>query len=496
MERMKIMEQPREEKNGGLFLMMSLIYAVCFTIAFFKNFIGITYPLIVAVTLGVCGVFLKKSGLEWRKENFCYVAAILLLGISTALTTSGFLVFFNTVGILLLLVVLMLRQVYPKEEWSFGQFLCNILFFYICMIPQVSAPFLHLTSWIRKKKKDDRVKYPYVKPVICGILIGIPMLLFVVAMLNSADAIFAKYVGGGFRYLWKHLFFSDNMMIVIVLLMLGFFASYSFLSVLTLHNMPEWRKKESRKNPVTAITFLAMITAVYLVFCVMQLLFLFTGGFMLPEGYTYAEYAHQGFFQLPFLSIFNLVLVLLCLKLFDMNRLLKIMLTVFSGCTFILIASAALRMILYISTYHLTFLRVLVLWFLALLTFLMAGVIYQIYQEKFSLFRYGMLVVSVFYLVLSLGRPDYWIASYNVAQLGDRISYEDTAYLCGLSWDAAPALAKLHPEHEHYEENSYGEEYYGCPACELEHYFEQIQEEKLNIRTFNLSKYLAKRAME
>lgn len=59
-------------------------------------------------------------------------------------------------------------------------------------------------------------------------------------------------------------------------------------------------EKKSRKNPVIAITFLSMITAVYLIFCVIQAVFLFTGGRLLPEGYTYSEYAHQGFFQLLF----------------------------------------------------------------------------------------------------------------------------------------------------------------------------------------------------
>ena len=498
------MEGKHVERNNVMerqtlhFLAVCLGYAVCFAFAFYKNYVGVTFPVIVALTLAVCGVFRKKSGFSWRRENHFYVIPILLLGISTAMTTNWFVICFNTVGILLLLVVYILRQVYPEERWSFGQFLCNILYYYICMIPQTAAPFLHLSAYRKRRQSDGKKKNPYARPVALGVLIGLPMLLFVVGMLNSADAIFEKYVGGGFRFLWEHLFIPEDVLLVAVLLAVGFFASYSFLNVAALRDMPKWEERKAGKNPVTAITFIGMITVVYLVFCAIQLLFLFTGGFLLPEGYTYAEYAHQGFFQLLFLCIFNPALVLLCLRLFERNWLLKLMLTVFSGCTFVLIASSALRMILYISCYHLTFLRVLVLWFLALLTLLMAGVICQIHRETFSLFRYGTVLVTVFYLALSLGRPDYWIASYNVSQMGNEIDYEDMCYLASLSQDAAPVLARLHPEHEDHETyfDSWRGEGYACPACVLEEYFQEIKEgEPLNIRTFNLSKYLAKKAV-
>ena len=479
---------PVLEQNTVYFLAASLIYGVCFAIAFYKNYVGVTFPLIVAATVAVCVLFLRKARIAWRKENIYYMAPILLLGLSTALTDSYFLVFFNTVGILLLLAVFMLRQFYPEENWNLGQSLCNILFFYICMIPMLAAPFQHFSAYFKSRKKKD-VKNPYVKPVLLGILIGIPLLLFVVAMLNSADAIFNQYIGGGLRYLLDQIVLSPNVVLVIFLLLFGFFASYAFLSALTLRNMPRWREKEYKKNPVTAITFIAMITAVYLIFCLIQLVFLFTGGLVLPKGYTYARYAHQGFFQLLFLCIFNLVLVLCCIRLFEKNKLLKILLLVFSGCTYIMMASSALRMILYIGSYHLSFLRVLVLWFLALLAFLMAGVIAQIWKKGFPFFRYSMAMVTVFYLALSFGHPDYWIARYNVAQLGGQMEYEDIEYLCGLSMDAAPAIAGLEVSHTVHPA-------YQCPACVLEEYFKGIAEDTdgMNIRTFNLSRYLAGQA--
>jgi len=115
-----------------------------------------------------------------------------------------------------------------------------------------------------------------------------------------------------------------------------------------------------------------------------------------------------------------------------------------------------------------------------------------------------MVVVTVFYLVLSFSHFDYWIAKYNISRIGSEIAYEDVFYLCNLSLDAVPALKGLEPEHQHeeeyrgLEENSGSDEYYWeCPACKLENYLEQIEENTdLNIRTFNLSKYQAAKAAE
>lgn len=496
-------ENPVLQQNTLFFLVTALLYSVCFTIAFYKNYVGLTFPLITIITLVVCGLFLKKSGIIWKTENLYYMVPIVLLGISTMLTTNEFTIFFNTVGILLLITVFMIQQTYAENKWNLGQYICNMLFLYICMIPEIAAPFSNLGKYIRRKKVIEQ-KNTNTKYIVTGILIGVPMLAFVLALLSSADAIFSEYIGAGFQWLWKNIFFSPNIVLVVALLIIGFFGSYTFLSALTLNNMPEWTKEKPKKNPVIAVTFISMITVVYLIFSVIQIVFLFSGGTILPDGYTYAEYAHQGFFQLLFLCIFNLILVLCCMAVFEMNKWLKMILLIFSACTYVMIASSAYRMILYISNYHLTFLRILVLWFLALLVVLMAGVIRNIQKKEFPLFRYGMVVVTVFYLVLSFSHFDYWIAKYNISRIGSEIAYEDVFYLCNLSLDAVPALKTLEPEHQHeegyrgLEENSGSDEYYWeCPACKLENYLEQIEENTgLNIRTFNLSKYQAAKAAE
>ena len=157
-----------------------------------------------------------------------------------------------------------------------------------------------------------------------------------------------------------------------------------------------------------------MLSAVYLLFCGIQVIYLFFGGGNLPDGYTYAGYAREGFFQLLAVSILNLVVVLVGIYLFSEHKVLKGILTVMSLCTFVMIVSSALRMIMYIRYYYLTFQRVLVLWALLVLFLLFVGVVRNIYVKDFDLFRYGIIVITVLYLAFSFSHPDYYIAKVNL----------------------------------------------------------------------------------
>ena len=93
-----------------------------------------------------------------------------------------------------------------------------------------------------------------------------------------------------------------------------FFAIYSAVK----NRKPQVEEKDLRiQEPVLAITALAVIGVVYLLFCMVQISYLFTGGFTLPAEYSYAGFARQGFFQLLFVSALNLLLVLVTSSVFS-----------------------------------------------------------------------------------------------------------------------------------------------------------------------------------
>ena len=115
----------------------------------------------------------------------------------------------------------------------------------------------------------------------------------------------------------------------------------------------------------------------------------------LPSGYTYARYAREGFFQLLFVCILNVIIVLLGSGLFRRNKVLNAFLILITLCTYIMIASSAYRMGLYVSEYGLTATRLCVFWALGVIALFMLGVILSICKPAFSLFRYGIIVIGV-----------------------------------------------------------------------------------------------------
>ena len=137
-------------------------------------------------------------------------------------------------------------------------------------------------------------------------------------------------------------------------------------------------------------------------------------------------------------------------------------------------------MVLYIGQYDLSFLRVLVLWFLAVLTVLLSGFLVYLYRRTFSLFRFLLTTVLFSWLLLVFIRPDFWIARYNMEQgKQEEIDFE---YVYTLSRDAAPALSGL----------SEGSQ------AQLFWFWKDLEENYKNrsIREWNLSSWLAKESAE
>lgn len=118
--------------------------------------------------------------------------------------------------------------------------------------------------------------------------------------------------------------------------------------------------------------------------------------------------------------------------------------------------------------------------------FIFFGVIYNLYSKKFRLFRYIMIVVSIFYIGFSFSHVDSIIASYNISKM-ETMDQMDVGYLIyGLSDDAAPEIAKLDKENLRYK---------GMVES-VDLYFAEIHSEESSWRTWNLSRQQAKTAAE
>lgn len=499
-------EDISSEKKNPLFLFMgigSLIYAFFYTFCLYKNSSGITYPFFVGGTCLFFFCYLKKSGTAARKFNAFLSISLILLGISTCLTDSWVLLFFNKLGIFLLFFYMALHNLYQDKYWDFSKYLGAFMNFTCTSIAFIYRPFTDLADFLKSRQKKSGKPEGKGKYIFYGILIALPLMLIIIVLLCSADAVFSSI----FDYLFSdflEFLFEGNIWGITALFLFAFFASYCLLCRFSQRNIKEAVKDKRTLEPVIGITFTGMISLVYLIFCFIQIVYLFGGLGTLPENYTYAKYAREGFFQLVFVCLINLVLVLICNKRFRENITLKGILVFISLCTYIMIASSAYRMILYIFAYHLTFLRLLVLWGLVVIFLLISGTLAVIFYKNFPLVKYCVVTVTIMYLIFSFAHPDYWIARYNlshvaVADAGSeqdpyRFSreYSDFRYLRNLSMDAAPAIYHVIDElgtdsedtwFYRYSAKIVRESWNGSPR--------DVLPQKQSIRKFNFSRWTA-----
>lgn len=487
------------QEKFHIFGLASLLYAVLFAFCMYDNLSGITYVLFTVGSVFYIWFVLKNLELKLKKGSIFYIVSMILVSVSTFCTDDSRIIIFNNLGMLLLVICLLLDVVYDTKQWGLGKFISSIMSVCVLSIGELNSPFEHAAWYVKNKWSKRNSKYIY---ILIGISITIPLFITVFMLLSSADAVFRNL--------------ADTMMegfsfgsIIWVCFMIGFmfFASYCVMTFISKKSIDDEVYDTPRYESLIAIPVATVLTILYIVFSVIQIMYLFVGEMALPEGYTYAEYAREGFFQLLVVGILNLVLVLVGLYFFKSSRVLKGILVVMSFCTIIMIASSAMRMIIYIQYYYLTFLRILVLWSLLVLLLIFTGVISYIFYKKFPLFRFSMVVVTVLYLCLAFCHPDYIIAKVNLAGTENSDSeffkgdgYDDYSMLSKFCADAAPAIVEWMEKEGFVYDESICTEYdvvsnkaYRCASYYISR--TRASTEKMGIRTLNMSRVIAKAYM-
>lgn len=423
-------ETKKLKENYQFFGPATAAYALFYAFCMYKNGSGITFPFFVASSLLYFYYSLKKLELTLKSGSAFYGVSVMLLAVATFCTDDERLIAFNKIGIFLLMISFLISQFCDTTKWGLGKFAATIPEVVISSLEELIRPIQDMAGFAKKGQSQGTRRVIY---VFLGLLLALPIFLIMAALLSSADVLFRQITDAALGFINL-----GNVFGVIFHVVFCYFATYMLVARLCRKKIREDVRDHRTGEPVLAITVTSMLSLMYLVFSAIQIFGLFLGQMQLPTGYTYAKYAREGFFQLLAVSILNLVIVLFCMAFFRESKVLKGVLTVMSLCTFIMIASSAMRMILYVSTYDLTFLRILVLWGLAVLTLLFLGVMIQIFKQDFPLFQYGMVVVTVFYIGLAFSHPDYIVAKYNLEySIKEPV---DVSYLSGLSADAAPVI--------------------------------------------------------
>lgn len=451
-------EQRRREQSRrnadffGRLCIPTIIYALLYTIFLYENTGGILVTLFAIVT-GVYSLYcMKILHIEAKPLTIWYSVMMILTGLSSGLTGNKIIQGFNFCWILVFLVFMLLHNFCNDRQWGLIKYITAAFQAVFGAIGCIAEPFMDIADYMRNERMDSdnmgsesvvgdsanatagerHVKKHRMLYVFIGIAIAFPLVVLIVVLLCSADAVFASVI--------KKIFADINFFTVskvVFLFVFALFSSYCGIKYLSKKRISDAPVETPAFPAAIGITVAATISVVYVFFCFIQIVYLFGGLMQLPSGYTYARYAREGFFQLLFVCILNVIIVLLGSELFRKNKILNAFLILITLCTYVMIASSAYRMGLYVSEYGLTATRLCVFWALGVIALFMLGVILSICKPAFSLFRYGIIVIGVCYLVLAFARPDYLVARYNTVCMEDT----DYKYLMSLSTDASPALA-------------------------------------------------------
>lgn len=294
-----------------------------------------------------------------------------------------------------------------------------------------------------------------------GLIIAIPLLLLFGSLLAAADAVFAELLGRIF--VWE---FTEWIGRVFGTLFFGFLAA-GFLRTVLIRE-PEGLPRLNRPGgsprdaagpessagggfalgPIETGVVLGLLNLLFLAFVLVQVRYLF-GGAELVMGtadLTYAEYARSGFFEL--LQVTALVLpVMLALHWAlpeadpTAHRLYRLLGTPLVGLLFIVMASAAQRMYLYVLEFGLTELRLYSTAFMLWMAWLFGWFLATVMRGARDRFAVGALAGGLAVLLLLHGvNPDALIVRTNVARALTTGRF-DAEYAASLGPDALPALA-------------------------------------------------------
>lgn len=301
----------------------------------------------------------------------------------------------------------------------------------------------------RNKRNTTRT----ILSILLGLLLALPLLLFLGLLLASADPVFERELRGLLEILRLENLLEYSVRLVYILIL-----AYLLTGVLLYALLASRGERVSEgAGPmippflgwVTAGTILVSVNLLFLAFVAVQFRYFFGGVVNIGiDGMTYAEYARRGFAELVFVAVTSLLLFLSLSAVTrrgpDWPR------RVFSalglglvGLVLIMLASAFQRLFLYESTFGFTRLRTYSHIFMIWLSVLLVAIIVLEITGRLRYLPLTLVVAGIgFGASLGLLNVDAFIVRQNItrAALGHEL---DTIYLTSLSDDAVPDLFAL-----------------------------------------------------
>lgn len=423
-----------------------LLLGLIFDWFFYDKAPGVSVFLYTALVLSFTGFFMWQFGRPVNKALYWIAPLTLFFSFMVFVRANPFLVFVNICLVMYLLLHVLRLARNPEKDLSH-----LTMPSYITMALQTPLAIMQRAlQFFVGALSNRRAPKSSVLPIVRGVLISLPIIVVFLLLLSSADAVFRQVVGGLFDF---HIAPET----ITHLLLIGFVASL-FIGAYALIFMTS-KEPEVKTFPdgvglklgaTESSVILGSVGVLFLFFVMIQLTYLFGGADQVAStGYTYAEYARKGFFELIAVAVISLALILslkrtVVFRVAPQKAIFKWLSGILIAEVLVIMLSAHMRLNLYEESYGFTTLRLLshmfIFWLAIAFGLLALHIITNSREQKFAL----QLFVSVlgFFALINLINPDSFIARQNINRFNETGKI-DMYYLGNLSEDATPAIARL-----------------------------------------------------
>ena len=377
-------------------------------------------------TLVICTVslvYMSKSGFRQNAKSLTCLALIAFSAVQFAIFDNMFLLNWNRLfltGMFIYWICL-----------STGRSLDEKLSHYILGdgVKQVlSVPFRNFGCCFCGilKNFSDRRNSKGIFAALAGIAVSLPLLVLVINLLVSADLAFENFMRRLFEL--NIISFIHIWQFAIGIPVAFYLYGLIYGNVSGRHGDKVTKDSVDKAAGVFKIapklaiySALTAFNLVYLVFFTVQAGYLFSAfAGNLPEGFTYAEYARRGFFELCRVAGINLGVLAAAHLLIKRGtgeepKSLKGQTLAISLFTILLIVTALSKMVMYMNVYGLTQLRIYTSWFMLVLFFTFILVCVRQFA-KINLVKAVIITFVLMFTALSYSNVDGHIARHNIAR--------------------------------------------------------------------------------
>lgn len=297
--------------------------------------------------------------------------------------------------------------------------------------------FLKPLYFIKSLHAHSEVQNSQRKNIAAGLIISIPVLFVVLKLLSDSDMVFGYYMSNMFNFINYTTVTHEISKIIYIIIVSVYIFAYTLSFQYPYKNID--KSKTLTVNSTFTASAIIPINIVYLIFSIVQFSYLYGGNRALPDGFTYAEYARRGFFELVAVTVINFSIILFVIAKTNRNKFLNILLSIMIAFTFNMLFSANFKLSLYEKSFGFTYLRIYVHAFILLLFAMTLFALAGIWSNKLNIIKCCLTAAVVFYVILNFANIDKMIVNKNVARYHETGKI-DVDYILTISEDALPDI--------------------------------------------------------